>query len=48
MLAETNFNRVWDEELTTSNGPFAFESWDQGNQLTLVRNDRYLGEEPRA
>ena len=46
VLAETNFNRVWDEELTASNGPFAFESWDQGNQLTLVRNDRYWGKSP--
>lgn len=43
-LQGENFNRVWNEEITLSAGPFEFDRWEKGNQLRLVRNEDYWGE----
>ena len=37
----TDLTTDWNTEPWLSAGPFRFESWDPGEQLTLVRNERY-------
>jgi peptide/nickel transport system substrate-binding protein len=46
VVGAADFNTVWNDELTAASGPFQFESWDRGRQLSLVRNDRYWGPRP--
>jgi peptide/nickel transport system substrate-binding protein len=38
---------TYSTEHPTGTGPFKFESWTPGEQLELVRNDDYWGDEPR-
>ncbi|NQV06140.1 hypothetical protein HQ535_06295 [bacterium] len=37
----TDPTREWDEIPWLSAGPFVFESWERGERISLVRNDRY-------
>ena len=37
---------TYSTEHPTGTGPYKFESWTVGEQLSLVRNDDYWGEEP--
>ncbi|MDP9405121.1 MAG: ABC transporter family substrate-binding protein [Actinomycetota bacterium] len=46
-LEDKNLNKVWNDEITISGGPFMFESWDKGTQLEIVRNDEYWGEKAK-
>jgi peptide/nickel transport system substrate-binding protein len=39
-----DFNSAMADDIPIASGPFMFESWDKGQQLTLVRNDNYVGE----
>ena len=51
-LEGENFNKVWNkawvdgEGNAVANGPFQFDSYEPGSQLTLVRNENYWGEHP--
>lgn len=44
LLEGEDWNTVWSDEIPIASGPFQFESWDKGSQLTLVRNENYSGE----
>jgi peptide/nickel transport system substrate-binding protein len=39
-----SFEGTFGYENPAGTGPFKFDSWDRGSQLTLVRNDDYWGE----
>jgi peptide/nickel transport system substrate-binding protein len=43
LLEGKNFNKVWNDELTASSGPFEFDSWDKGQQISLKRNENWWG-----
>jgi len=36
-----DFNKLWSNSIDISSGPFKFQSWQKGTQLTLVRNPRF-------
>ena len=40
-LEGKNFNKVWNDEITASSGPFEFDGWDKGQQVTLKRNENW-------
>jgi len=40
-MAGTDLATDWNTEPWLSAGPFTFESWEPGEQLTLMRNERY-------
>jgi peptide/nickel transport system substrate-binding protein len=42
----TDLTTDWNDRPWLSAGPFRFESWDKGRQLTLVRNERYWKTDP--
>lgn len=44
VLEGENLNKVWNDEIPISGGPFQFDSWEKGNQLTLTKNEAYWGE----
>ncbi len=46
-LQGKNFNQVWNDEITVVSGPFEFDRWQKGQQLTIKRNENYWGE-PKA
>lgn len=39
-----DINEVWNDEIALASGPFEFDSWEQGQRLTLKRNENYWGE----
>jgi peptide/nickel transport system substrate-binding protein len=43
ILDGKNFNKVWNDEITASSGPFEFDSWEKGQQITLKRNENWWG-----
>ena len=43
VLEGKNFNKVWNDEITASSGPFEFDAWDKGQQVTLKRNENWWG-----
>jgi peptide/nickel transport system substrate-binding protein len=45
-LEGEDFLTVWNESIDISAGPFLFDGWTRGQQLRLVRNDAYWGEQP--
>lgn len=51
-LEGEDFNKVWNKGLVDANGdpvgngPFLFDSYEKGAELTLVRNENYWGEHP--
>ena len=52
-LEGENFNKVWTNEMVNpktgeaiASGPFQFESYNKGSNLTIVRNDNWYGEHP--
>lgn len=51
VLQGEDFNEVWEDGIidpatgeAIGSGPFLFEEWERGRQLTLVRNDAYWGQ----
>ena len=42
----TDLGTDWNDRPWLSAGPFTFESWEPGEQLTLVRNERYWKTDP--
>jgi peptide/nickel transport system substrate-binding protein len=45
-LEGENFNEAWRDDVPVSSGPFVVESWDRGQQMTLVRNENYFAGGP--
>ncbi len=37
-VAGQDFNKLWADSVDISSGPFKFQSWQKGTQLTLVKN----------
>lgn len=46
VLEGKNFNQVWDDAITVSSGPYKFEDWNRGQDMTLVRNENFWGKKP--
>jgi peptide/nickel transport system substrate-binding protein len=40
-LRDKDFNQYWSNRITLSSGPFVFENWKRGVELTMVRNPNY-------
>ena len=51
VLEGENFNRIWNDGIVDadgepiSSGPFQFESWEKGQQITVTRNEEFWGEQ---
>jgi len=52
-LEGEDFNKVWTNEMVNpktgeaiASGPFQFESYNKGSNLTIVRNENWYGEHP--
>jgi peptide/nickel transport system substrate-binding protein len=41
VIAGKDFNHIWDNSVSVASGPFKFQSWQKGTQLTLVKNTAY-------
>jgi peptide/nickel transport system substrate-binding protein len=41
VIAGQDFNHIWDNSINIASGPFKFQSWQKGTQLTLVKNPAY-------
>ncbi|HIJ65877.1 MAG TPA: hypothetical protein HPP77_07985 [Candidatus Hydrogenedentes bacterium] len=46
IYAEGDFNNHPNNRNPVGSGPYVLERWDTGQQLVLVRNERYWGEKP--
>ncbi len=40
-VAGQDFNKLWADSIDVSSGPFKFQSWQKGTQLTLVKNGAF-------
>jgi ABC-type transport system substrate-binding protein len=40
-LAGQDFNKYWSDSVEISSGPFKFQSWQRGTQLTIVKNPAF-------
>ena len=40
-VAGQDFNKLWSDSIDISSGPFKFQSWQKGTQLTLVKNPAF-------
>jgi peptide/nickel transport system substrate-binding protein len=40
-VAGQDFNKLWNDSIDIASGPFKFQSWQKGTQLTLVKNTAY-------
>jgi peptide/nickel transport system substrate-binding protein len=41
-----DFNHIWDNSVNIASGPFKFQSWQKGTQLTLVKNPLFKAGTP--
>ena len=41
-----DWDTYWEDGVPVSSGPFVFESWDRGQEMTFVRNENYWGDGP--
>jgi len=47
-VAGQDFNKLWSDSIDISSGPFRFQSWQKGTQLTIVRNPAWrAGPQPK-
>ena len=37
-VAGQDFNKLWSDSVDISSGPFKFQSWQKGTQLSIVKN----------
>jgi peptide/nickel transport system substrate-binding protein len=40
-VAGQDFNKLWQDSIDISSGPFKFQSWQRGTQLTIVKNPAF-------
>jgi peptide/nickel transport system substrate-binding protein len=40
-VAGQDFNKLWADSIDISSGPFKFQSWQRGTQLTIVKNPAF-------
>jgi peptide/nickel transport system substrate-binding protein len=40
-VAGQDFNKLWADSIDVSSGPFKFQSWQKGTQITLVKNGAF-------
>jgi ABC-type transport system substrate-binding protein len=40
-VAGQDFNKLWSDSVDISSGPFKFQSWQRGTQLTIVKNPAF-------
>jgi peptide/nickel transport system substrate-binding protein len=45
-VAGQNFNNLWADSIDVSSGPFKFQSWQKGTQLTIVKNPAFRAGSP--
>ncbi len=45
-VAGQDFNHIWDNSVPIASGPFKFQSWQKGTQLTLVKNPAFKAGTP--
>jgi peptide/nickel transport system substrate-binding protein len=45
-VAGQDFNKLWANSIDISSGPFKFQSWQKGTQLTLVKNRAFKAGAP--
>lgn len=45
-VAGQDFNKLWSDSIDISSGPFKFQSWQKGTQLTMVKNPAYRAGPP--
>lgn len=46
VLEGENLAKVWQDDIEVASGPFKWESWERGQQITLTRNENYWGDQP--
>ena len=34
-------NKLWEDSIPVSSGPWKFQSWQKGVQITVVKNPKY-------
>ena len=44
ILEGEDMNEIWRDEIPIASGPFQFDSWNKGVDLTLTRNENFWGE----
>ena len=45
-VAGVDFNKLWNDSIDIASGPFKFQSWQQGTQLTIVKNPAFKAGTP--
>jgi peptide/nickel transport system substrate-binding protein len=45
-VAGQDFNKLWQDSIDIASGPFKFQSWQRGTQLTLVKNPAFKAGTP--
>ncbi len=45
-VAGVDFNKLWNDSIDIASGPFKFQSWQQGTQLTIVKNPAFKAGPP--
>jgi peptide/nickel transport system substrate-binding protein len=45
-VAGQDFNKLWSDSIDVASGPFKFQSWQRGTQLTLVKNPAFKAAAP--
>jgi peptide/nickel transport system substrate-binding protein len=40
-VAGQDFNKLWEDSIDIASGPYKFQSWQKGTQLTLVKNPAF-------